>query len=444
MAKIIHKKSSVPGKTPVAGDLDYGELAINYADGKLFYKDASNAIQQISGGGGGIPTSGGTANGIIYYNSSQTATSGTALSFDGTNFATTGTVSGTKLIPTGGTATGNGLYLPATNTLAISTDGIERMRIDSAGNVGIGTASPSEKLTVQKGNGGIRLDGAGTASSSVWVDYYVPNNGGVSTTSNFAGRIYAVSSGVVNFSDNSIRIAVPVGASATPVDTLTVKGGNVGIGTNNPTHKLHVTGGSVLFSGEATLGATASPGLFSLESSGTIFRQYVGAGTGNTWALSRRSGSTTLDILTASDSTGVVNFALATPTIQGFEIATKNYVDSAIDNNVNLKSISIFNPVAADSVTLLYTQSSTTISKLVAILAGTSPSVNYTIKYGTNRTTGTEIITGGSTANSTTTGNSTTVFNNSVIPANNFVWLEVTGVTGTVTEFHATINITFQ
>ena len=39
------KKSSVAGKVPAAGDLAYGELAINYQDGKLFYKDASNNVK---------------------------------------------------------------------------------------------------------------------------------------------------------------------------------------------------------------------------------------------------------------------------------------------------------------------------------------------------------------------------------------------------------------
>ena len=45
------KKSATPSATPVS--LANGELAINYADGKLFYKDASGTIQQISSGGGG-------------------------------------------------------------------------------------------------------------------------------------------------------------------------------------------------------------------------------------------------------------------------------------------------------------------------------------------------------------------------------------------------------
>jgi hypothetical protein len=43
-SKIKLKKSSVPSKIPATGDLDYGELAINYADGKLYYKNASNVI----------------------------------------------------------------------------------------------------------------------------------------------------------------------------------------------------------------------------------------------------------------------------------------------------------------------------------------------------------------------------------------------------------------
>ena len=42
------KKSSVPGKVPATGDLSYGELALNYNDGKLYYKSAANAISQIN------------------------------------------------------------------------------------------------------------------------------------------------------------------------------------------------------------------------------------------------------------------------------------------------------------------------------------------------------------------------------------------------------------
>lgn len=46
--KIILKRSSTGNSVPSAGDLDYGELALNYQDGNLFFKDAGNTIQTIA------------------------------------------------------------------------------------------------------------------------------------------------------------------------------------------------------------------------------------------------------------------------------------------------------------------------------------------------------------------------------------------------------------
>lgn len=42
------KKSSVGDKVPLAGDLEYGELALNYTDGNLFYKNSSNVIATLA------------------------------------------------------------------------------------------------------------------------------------------------------------------------------------------------------------------------------------------------------------------------------------------------------------------------------------------------------------------------------------------------------------
>lgn len=49
--KIVLKKSSVSGKIPLPSDLDYGELALNYADGKLYYKTSNNTISNVGVGG---------------------------------------------------------------------------------------------------------------------------------------------------------------------------------------------------------------------------------------------------------------------------------------------------------------------------------------------------------------------------------------------------------
>lgn len=48
---IILKKSSVAAKVPLIGDLQYGELALNYADGKLYFKKADGTtIDYFSSG----------------------------------------------------------------------------------------------------------------------------------------------------------------------------------------------------------------------------------------------------------------------------------------------------------------------------------------------------------------------------------------------------------
>ena len=56
--KIILKKSNVSTKVPLASDLEYGELALNYRDGALWYKDYTGTVKNLlaappSGSGSG-------------------------------------------------------------------------------------------------------------------------------------------------------------------------------------------------------------------------------------------------------------------------------------------------------------------------------------------------------------------------------------------------------
>lgn len=55
------KKSSVSGNNPDPTNLEYGELALNYADGKLFFKTNTNQLNYFSTGGGG----GGSGSAVI-------------------------------------------------------------------------------------------------------------------------------------------------------------------------------------------------------------------------------------------------------------------------------------------------------------------------------------------------------------------------------------------
>ena len=135
------------------------------------------------------PVSGGTADTVVYLNGSKIESSSSALTFDGTNFATTGTSSAAKLIPTGGTATGNGMYLPAANTLAWSNNGAETMRIDSSGNVGIGTTALSTKLNVYGGASGVDTRVTiGNAATALQLGVDTSNNAVIATnTANVMG-----------------------------------------------------------------------------------------------------------------------------------------------------------------------------------------------------------------------------------------------------------------
>jgi len=89
------------------------------------------------------------ASAVVAWNGSDFIEVGTGtignLTVNGT-LTVTSTASATKFIPTGGAATGNGMYLPTTNALGFSTDGSERMRLDAAGNLGLGVTPSASSL----------------------------------------------------------------------------------------------------------------------------------------------------------------------------------------------------------------------------------------------------------------------------------------------------------
>jgi hypothetical protein len=108
--------STTAAAVPTAGNLVAGELAINTQDGKLFYKDAAGVVQTIA---------------------SKDINSGVFPA---------GTVSAPSITFVGDTNTG--IYSPAADTIAFTEGGVEAARFDSSGNLGLGTATPANKLDI--------------------------------------------------------------------------------------------------------------------------------------------------------------------------------------------------------------------------------------------------------------------------------------------------------
>ena len=69
MANIKLKNSAVTGKVPLTTDLAYGELALNYADRKLYFKSSVGSIESFVVGAGS-----GSATGTQYDRQAYTAT----------------------------------------------------------------------------------------------------------------------------------------------------------------------------------------------------------------------------------------------------------------------------------------------------------------------------------------------------------------------------------
>jgi hypothetical protein len=156
---------------------------------------------------------------------------------------------------------------------ALFTNGTERLRINSTGNVGIGTASPAFKLDV-------------------------------------AGQIRSSSGGIV-FPDGTVQTTAGGGSSQWTTSGANiyynVGGGNVGVGTANPLGRFHVNG--------------VSPGSWGTAVfSGTQWSTHINYNIDNSEDTYIRGGKTTSRVVINDQNSGPVlalgtgNFGIGTPT----------------------------------------------------------------------------------------------------------------------------------
>jgi hypothetical protein len=112
----------------------------------------------------------------------------------------TGTVTAGKFSPTATTMAGNGMYLPAANTVAFSTASVERLRVAADGNVGIGLVPAlrnNTRLQIVDGIGFPATQVASTDANTLddyeegtWTPEYEP------ATGSFASITYNIQNGI--------------------------------------------------------------------------------------------------------------------------------------------------------------------------------------------------------------------------------------------------------
>lgn len=107
------------------------------------------------------------------------------------------------------------------------------------------------------------------------------------------------------------------------------------------------------------------------------------------------------------------------------------------------RSITIESPGSSEDLSMFFTNCAVTVTEIRAVVRGSTPSVTWTIRHGTDRSaTGAEVVTGGTTTTSQSTGSDVTSFDDPTIVADSFVWVETTAQSGTVAELSITVVYT--
>jgi hypothetical protein len=187
-----------------------------------------------------------------------------------------------------------GVTLGVSEKAQVAWNGSDFVRIGASGGPGVFSSITNTGLTsgrvVYSTTGGLETDSANLLFNGTTLTANTLNlTNALGTTYGGTGLTSFTSGGVVYASSSSV---LATGSA------LTFDGTNLGIGTTSPTQKLAVNGG-ITVTNSATLPAATPYLILSFES--PLNRIYMGDGSGYSLTFSKRSSSTTTDLMTLTD-----------------------------------------------------------------------------------------------------------------------------------------------
>jgi hypothetical protein len=217
-----------------------------------------------------------------------------------------------------------------------SNGGTERMRLDTSGNVGIGTTAPLTKLEVYNATEDRHFSAIGAAPSINFGNVnsapsYYGTLGLATTTNNFIQGAIAGDLAIVNRGNISGSILFGIGQSTGNEKMRITPTGNVGIGTSSPGQKLDVWGTFRVTGSATTLASFESSGTNAFiglrDSSGDYV--YLGNDDGDFLVQTPTSAYSTKLIVKDDGNVGIgtTNPSLATLQIQG-NVSASSYTGS--------------------------------------------------------------------------------------------------------------------